>query len=282
MDAQAAARSRLPRPRKPGMPDQPQFPAQFRGPAEHYDRFMGRYTPVLAAALADVAGIRPGMRVLDVGCGPGGLTRELASRLGPGNVAAIDPAPQFAAACRDRNPGTDVRIGMAEQLPWPAANFDAVLSCLVIGFLHDPSRAVLEMARVTRPSGTVAACMWDTAGGGMTMLQMFWTAARQVQPAVPGETGMAGTADGDIASLLRHSGLQSVTSGVLASHAGYADFDDFWQPFTLGVGPAGQYLRTLPAGQQAAVRDACRAQLPDGPFTLPARAWYARGLVTPR
>jgi ubiquinone/menaquinone biosynthesis C-methylase UbiE len=282
MDAQAAARGRLPRPREPGMPDQPQFPGQFRGPAGHYDRFMGRYTPVLAAALADAAGIRPGMRVLDVGCGPGGLTRELARRLGPENVAAIDPAPQFAAACRDRNPGADVRIGVAEQLPWPDEDFDAVLSCLVIGFLHDPGRAVLEMARVTRPGGTVAACMWDTAGGGMTMLQTFWTAARQVQPAVPGETGMAGTADGDIASLLRHAGLQSVTSGVLASHAGYADFDDFWQPFTLGVGPAGQYLRTLPAGQQAAVRDACRAQLPDGPFTLPARAWYARGLLTPR
>jgi hypothetical protein len=121
--------------------------------------------------------------------------------------------------------------------------------------------------------------MWDTASGGMTMLQIFWTAARQVQPAAPGETAIAGTADGDIASRLRHAGLQDVTSGALASHADYAGFDDFWQPFTLAVGPAGHYLRTLPASQQAAVRDACRQHLPDGPFTLPARAWYARGLV---
>jgi ubiquinone/menaquinone biosynthesis C-methylase UbiE len=261
------------------MSNESQSSAQFRVPAEHYDRFMGRYTPALAAALADAAGIRPGMRVLDVGCGPGGLTRELADRLGPGNVAGIDPAPHFAAACRGRSPGADVRTGVAEHMPWPAAHFDAALSCLVFGFLRDPSQAVQEMARVTRPGGTIAACMWDTATGGMTMLHIFWTAARQVQATAPGEMAMAGTADGDIARHLRHAGLQDVTSGILTSHADYAGFDDFWLPFTLAVGPAGHYLRTLPAGQQATVCEACRPHLPDGPFTLPARAWYACGRV---
>ena len=263
------------------MADRSQAPAQFRGPAEHYDRYVGRYTPTLAAALADAAAIRPGMRVLDVGCGPGGLTRELVTRVGADHVAAVDPAPQFAAACRDRNPGADVRTGVAEQLPWPDAYFDAALSSLVIGFMHDPSQGVREMARVTRPGGTVAACMWDTTAGGMTMLQIFWTAARQVQPTAPGEAELAGTTDGDLARRLREAGLQDVTSGALTSHADYAGFDDFWLPFTSGIGPAGHYLSTLPAGEQAAVREACRPHLPDGSFTLPARAWYARGLVPP-
>src|SRR5689334_13778978 len=134
-------------PAKPIQSDERQVPAQFRAPAEDYDRFMGRYTPALATALAGAAGIQPGMRVLDVGCGPGGLTRELATRLGAGNVAAIDPAAQFAAACRDRNPGADVRTGVAEQLPWPAAYFDAALSSLVIGFLAGPGQGVRETAR---------------------------------------------------------------------------------------------------------------------------------------
>ncbi len=172
-----------------------------------------------------------------------------------------------------------MRTGVAEQLPWPAGHFDAALSCLVIGFLRDADRGLREMARVTRPGGTVAACMWDTATGGMTMLRIFWAAVRQVQPAAPGETVMAGTTDGDITRRLRLAGLQHVTGGELASQAGYAGFDDFWEPFTLAVGPAGHYLRRLPADRQAAVRDACRSRLPDGPFTLPARAWYARGLV---
>ena len=250
---------------------------QFAAPAEHYDRFMGRYTPNLAAALADAAGITPGMRVVDVGCGPGGLTRELAGRTGAENVAAIDPAAQFADACRERNPGADVRVGVAEALPWEDDAFDAALSCLVIGFMGDPDQGVREMARVTRARGTVAACMWDIASGGMTMLRIFWEAAREVRPGVEGERRMAGTAEGDIARRFGAAGLTDVVSGALTASADYADFEDFWQPLTLAVGPAGQYLQSLSDDERARVRDACRVRLTDGPFSLDARAWYARG-----
>ena len=158
---------------------------QFSSAAESYDRFMGRYTTTLAPALADAAGSASGMRVLDVGSGPGGLTRELAGRVGGENVAAIDPAAQFATACRERNPGVDARQGVAEELPWEDASFDAALACLVIAFMEDADQGVREMARVTRPGGNVAACMWDTAGGGMTMLRIFWSAARGSTPTPP-------------------------------------------------------------------------------------------------
>jgi len=250
----------------------------FTASADKYDRFMGRYTRTLAPALADAAGVSDGMRVLDVGCGPGGLTDVLAARLGDERVAAIDPAPQFAAACRERHPGADVRVGVAEELPWEDGAFDATLSSLVIAFMQDAARGVGEMARVTRPGGTVAACMWDIPGGGMTMLSTFWRAVRSIDPGAAGERARPGVAEGDIGSLFRGAGLQDVAEGALEATADYADFDDFWDPFTFSVGPAGEYLSSVDADRQAQVREAVRAALPhDGPFSLTARAWYARG-----
>ncbi len=252
---------------------------QFAAPAEHYERFMGRYAPTLAAAFADDAGVSTGMRVVDVGCGPGGLTRELAARVGAANVAAIDPAPQFAAACRAGTPGADVREGEAEALPWADGEFDAALCQLVVGFMRDPERGVAEMVRVTRPGGTVAACMWDIAAGGMTMLHTFWTAVQRVDPTAAGEKPMPGTSEGDIAKRFARAGLEDVRDGAIRARADYADFDDFWEPFTFAVGPAGQYLSTLSEERRATVREACRAALPEGPFSLDARAWVARGSV---
>ena len=252
---------------------------QFVAPAEQYDRFMGRYAPSLAVAFANAAGVAPGMRVVDVGCGPGGLTGELVARVGATNVAAIDPAAQFSQACRARNPGADVRVGVAEQLPWRDSEFDASLSSLVLGFMQDPDRGVQEMARVTRPGGTVAACMWDIAEGGMTMLRVFWSAVRTIAPDVEGERPLAGTARGDIETRFARAGLVEVGGGALVARADYADFDDFWEPFTFAIGPSGQFLRSLPAEQQQTVRELCRRELSDGPFSLDARAWYARGTV---
>ncbi|HZO76850.1 MAG TPA: methyltransferase domain-containing protein [Solirubrobacteraceae bacterium] len=255
---------------------------QFAASAPHYDRFMGRYALTLAPALADVAGVTPGLRVLDVGCGPGGLTSELCRRTGAKNVSAIDPAPQFVAACRDRHPGADVREGVAEQLPWGDTEFDVTVSSLVVGFMRDPDRGIREMARVTRPGGTVAACMWDIAGGGMVMLTVFWKAVRQLEPGVTGERQLPGTAEGDLVARFNRAGLERIAGSALMARADYAGFDDFWEPFTLAVGPAGHYLASLPADKRERVREACRAELPDGTFSLDALAWCARGTVAAR
>lgn len=250
----------------------------FDAPAEQYDRFIGRYTPSLAAKLCDAARVDQGS-ALDVGSGPGGLAVELCARLGAENVAAIDPSEKFMTACRERCPGADVRLGSAEVLPWADATFDATLSCLAVGFFADADQGVAEMARVTRPGGRVAACMWDIAEGGMTMLRTFWDGVRELHPDAEGEQARAGTARGDIASRFERAGLIDIVDGSLTVEASYTDFDDLWEPLTFAIGPAGQYLKSLDDDERARVREACRAMLPAGPFTLDARAWYATGTV---
>ena len=252
----------------------------FAVPAENYDRFMGRYLPTLSVSFADAAGVHAGMSVLDVGCGPGGLTRELVRRVGPDAVAAIDPSPPFVAAVRERFPEVDVREGGAEELPFEDDLFDAAMACLVVAFMRDANAGIGEMARVTKPGGVVAACMWDVAEG-MTMFRIMRTAAESVVPDRPVAHPLTGTREGDIGELLRAQGLVDVEEGVVSASADYDDFDDWWEPFTFGIGPHSGNLKALTDEQRAAVRESCREQLgnPSGPFTLPARAWFARGRV---
>jgi SAM-dependent methyltransferase len=252
----------------------------FAVAGEKYDRFMGRYLPTLSAAFADAAGVRAGMSVLDVGCGPGGLTQELVTRVGADSVAAIDPSAPFVEAARDRNPGVDVREAGAEELPFEDDVFDAALASLVVAFMRDANAGVGEMARVTKPGGTVAACMWDVLGG-MTMLRVMREASLAVVPGRPVTPPLRGTQDGDLGALLRGQGLTDVEESVISASADYEDFDDWWEPFTYGIGPHSGYVMSLAEEQRAAIREHCREALgnPTGPFTLPALAWFARGTV---
>src|SRR5689334_8386669 len=126
---------------------------------------MGRFSEPLAVPFAAYLRLRAGLRVLDVGCGPGALTAVLVAELGEAAVSAIDPSESFVAAVRDRWPGVDTRLGVAEALPWPDDSFDCAAAQLVVHFLTDPVAGLAEMARVTRPGGTVAATVWDFAGG---------------------------------------------------------------------------------------------------------------------
>jgi SAM-dependent methyltransferase len=260
-------------------PRTPSGSATFQGSGSAYDRLVGRYSPALATALADAAGVAPGRRALDIGCGPGALTAELVCRLGVDAVAAVDPSGPFLADCRARNPGVDVREGRAEALPFDDASFDLALAQLVLHFVADPDQAVREMARVLRPGGTAAACVWDFTGG-MRMLCAFWESALAVDPEAPDEGRTVRFArEGEIAALFEADGLRDVVDGALDVTASYAGFDDLWSGFTGGVGPAGAFAVALDPVRQAALRDDLRARLGvgDGPFELSARAWYATG-----
>ena len=251
----------------------------FATSREAYDAFMGRNADLLAPRLIAFAGVQPGERVLDVGCGPGSLTEALAELAGPEKVAAVDPSEPFAAATAERVPGADVQTGGAESLPWPAETFDAALAQLVVNFMSDADAGVAEMRRVVRPGGTVAACTWDYAGG-MTMLRTFWDAALSLDPDTPDEGRTLGYNDPDaLRELWLRVGLDAVENDTLLVETPYRDFDDFWNPFTGGVGPAGAYTASLEPDRRDALREECRRRLgdPDGPFTLSAMAWAVKG-----
>ena len=250
----------------------------FEVAAEAYDRFMGRYSTQLSAGLADLAGVAAGQKALDVGCGPGALTAELVARLGADAVAAVDPSEPFVAAARERHPGVDVRQAAAEDMPFPDDAFDASLAQLVVHFMTDPVAGLAEMARVTRPGGVVAACVWDFASE-RAPISAYWRAAHELDPATEDESGLPGARPGHLSELFEAAGLRDVEESEVAASVEHATFDEWWRPFTLGVGPAGAHAQRLGKDELAAVRERCLQLLPDAPFTLAVTAWAARGLA---
>ncbi len=249
----------------------------FAVTADAYMRFMGRYSEPLAVLFADLAGPARGQSALDVGSGPGVLTAELVRRQGSGLVSAVDPAETFVAAARERLPGVDVRQAAAEQLPFADGTFDAALAQLVVHFMTDPVAGLREMGRVCRGGGTVAACVWDYAGE-RAPLTLFWQAAHELDPAVAGESGLAGARQGHLAELCTVAGLGEVRETMLTVRVGFASFEDWWDPFTLGVGPAGAYLAGLTPEHRGELRERCQHYWPAaGAAAITASAWAVTG-----
>jgi len=256
-------------------------PRALGAPAEAYDRHVGRYGAQLASGLVEVAGVTPGQRALDVGCGPGPLARVLAERLGADNVAAVDPSEPFVVTCRARVPGADVHVAVAEELPFAANEFDAVLAQLVVQLMDDRDKGVREMARVARPGGVVAACVWDS--GAMPLLESFWDAALAVAPEQAGaldEGRRVGyRTPAELANLWESCGLREVSTGQLRVEADYESFDDLFAPFAAGAGHSGATFLALDDAKQRRLRAEAHRLLgrPEGALTLTGRAWWVCG-----
>jgi SAM-dependent methyltransferase len=249
----------------------------FEVSADAYARFMGRFSEPLALEFADHVGVAGGQRALDVGCGPGALTAILVERLGADQVQAIDPSATFVAALHERLPGVDVQTGTAEALPYGDDAFDLTLAQLVVHFMKDPVAGLREMTRVTRPGGVVAATVWDHARGNGPVT-MFWSAVKTLDPVEEAESTLPGVREGHLAELFSSAGL-SPQETTLSVEPRFENFDDWWLPYTKGVGPAGEYVKKLDDAGRERLREAAAELLPDGPFTLPATAWCVTARV---
>ncbi|WP_028063777.1 class I SAM-dependent methyltransferase [Solirubrobacter soli] len=242
---------------------------------DSYDKFMGRYSRLLAPQLADYAGVASGQRVIDVGSGPGALTEVLVERLGAAAVVAADPSPPFVAALRERLPGVEAVDAPAETLPFADDAFDVALAQLVVHFMKDPVGGVREMARVTRPGGIVAASVWDLAGD-RSPLAPLWRAVRALDSSVRDESGLPGAREGQLVGYFEQAGLTRIEATEHEVPFKPATFEEWWDPFELGVGPAGQYVASLDDERRVAVRERSRETLATA---KPAVAWVARGVV---
>ena len=243
-----------------------------------YGQFMGRFSEPLAVQFAHLVDDVPATTALDVGCGPGALTARLVDRLGLPAVSAIDPSEQFVDALRQRFPGIDARLGAAEHLPYADDSFDLVMAQLVVHFMTDTVAALVEMARVVRPGGAIAACVWDHAGD-RGPLSNFWQAARILDPTAVDESALPGTREGHLVELFEQAGLSNLSAGSLTVHLDFDTFEQWWHPFTLGVGPVGSYVAALDPDARERLRMTYAGMFPELPFGIDATAWSVVGRV---
>lgn len=251
-----------------------------------YERFMARWSRLMAPAYIGFAGVKEGDRVLDVGTGTGSLASTVEKTVASVEVVGVDPSESFIGYARSNATSgrTRFEVGDAQALRFPDASFDHTMALLVMNFIPDHGKAIGEMRRVTRPAGVVSACVWDY-DAGMEMLRFFWDEVVALDPAMAAkdERHMKLSRRGQLGELWKRTGLVGVEEDALVIEQAFSSFNDYWEPFLKGAGPGGAYVVSLPDARRGQLEERMRARLlgnrADGPFVLKARAWCARGRV---
>jgi SAM-dependent methyltransferase len=250
-----------------------------------YERYVGRWSRRVAPPFLAGLGMPPGRRWLDVGCGTGALSAAILDHCAPAAVTAIEPSDGFRETARTSLGGRVTLLsGTATAIPLGDASVDVVVSALVLNFVPEPAAALDEMARVTGADGTIAAYVWDYAGG-MELMRIFWDAATALDPdaaALDEGARFPLCRPEALARVFAGSGRRDVVVRPIEVATPFADFDDYWEPFLGGQGPAPAYAMSLDERRRTRLREEVRARLPiaaDGSIALTARAWAARATV---
>lgn len=250
-----------------------------------YEYYMGRWSTLVARQFIDWLSPEPGLRWLDVGCGSGALSEAIINRHKPASVDALDQSEGFVRTAQQRL-GTRANCipGNALSLPFDDESIDIAVSGLVLNFIPEPIKALAEMQRVTHSDGIVAVYIWDYAGK-MEFLRYFWDVAVQLNPGASDlhEGHRFSQANADyLVDLFKRTGLSNVNTELLEIKTEFSDFNDYWNPFLGGQGPAPTYVSKLEDSDRNQLRESLARVLPmneDGKISLSARAWAVKGIV---
>ncbi len=248
----------------------------------HYENYMGRWSRRIADQFLEWLDPDPELDWLELGCGTGALSSALLSRAAPKSVTITDLSRDFLDHTRGLI--TDSRatfeIADAQSLPFEDVCFDAAVSGLTLNFVPDRHLALSEMRRVVRPGGTIAFFVWDYPGGGMGFIDAFWKAAASLDPeasALDEARRFSFCTPGGLNELCEVAGLADIETSPIETETEFPDFESFWNPFTLGAGPAPGYCSNLTDQKLAALKTALGDLVgKDTPIRLPARAWAVR------
>jgi trans-aconitate methyltransferase len=250
-----------------------------------YETYMGRWSRKVARLFVEWLGVKREAHWLELGCGTGALTGTILELAGPASITAVDPAEPFVAHAQRSitDPRVSFSVAGVGAIPKRAEGFDAAVSGLVLNFLPEPERALAELRERTRPNGVIAAYVWDYSEG-MQFLRRFWDEASEDPRAVELDEGPRFPLchAPALAQLFRDAGLTGVETTELVVATSFENFDDYWQPFLAGTGPAPSYVASLAPEQRESLRKNLERRLPvtaQGRIELKARAWAVKGQV---
>ncbi len=254
---------------------------------ESYDRYMGRWSRYLAPRFLAWLGVQAGRDWLEVGCGTGALSGEILARCQPRSQVGIDPSEGFInlAMQKEKDPRINFCVADAQDLPFEASSHDVVVSALVLNFIPDRHKALLEMRRICRRGGVIAFFVWDYPGGGVGFMHKFWQAAISLNPSavdLAEDVRFPFCTREGLMKITQNAGLREIEITQIEINTAFRDFEDYWQPFTLGAGPAPGYCASLDPNSRERLREKLRHELAgaeDGSITLKARAWAMRARV---